>query len=49
MIFGWLDVEVIEVSSKRVSLKLAESTYISQHLASISPWLAKKITLIHMD
>jgi hypothetical protein len=35
MIFGWLDVELIEVSSKRVFVKLAESTYISQHPAAI--------------
>jgi hypothetical protein len=35
MIFGWLDVERIEVSSKRVFLALADSTYISQHPAAI--------------
>jgi hypothetical protein len=35
MIFGWLGVEFIEVSSKRLFLGLAESTYISQHPAAI--------------
>jgi hypothetical protein len=35
MMFGWLDVELIEVSSKRVFLQLTESTGISQHPAAI--------------
>jgi hypothetical protein len=46
MIFGWLGVELVEVSSKRVFLKLAESTYISQHPAAIPEKLSRDIRKI---